>query len=151
MNKEIENIQSNLGLFLIELIPVEWKRICFYAECEDGHNNFWYCFQENNTSLIITSDFFYNRYKNYSYTKSKTNETLANLTFELYEAYKKEFGKNKIWTTMTYVIESNRKIEIDFGYDLPDNSLKGILSKRKKIVNKYFDKDYIYTKEKYPY
>lgn len=151
MNNEIEKIQRELGLFLIEIMPVEWKKICLYAECEDGYNSFWGCFQESKTDLIVTTEFFYDRYKHYAYTEHEIHRALADFLFDLYDAYKKEFGKDKIWNTMTFIIYSNKKFEIDFGYDTPDDTLNGSIAQRKALTRKYFGKEYGYTNEKYPY
>lgn len=150
MNKSIEKIQNEIGLFLMEIIPVEWKRICLYAECEDGHNSYWGCFQEKITALVVTSEFFYDRYKDYVHTEREVQNKLFDLLYALYEEYQKEYGEN-VWKTMIFVVEENGKYSIDFGYDFPKNSISGILSHRKSLSNKYFGKDYKYTTEKYPY
>ncbi|GEM_PF-963447 len=151
MNQKIEEIQSRLGSFLTDLMPVAWNRICLYAECEEGHNSFWGCFQERKTDLIVTSEFFYQRYKNYNYTENQVQHQISDFLFALYQAYLAEYGRDKIWQTMTYVIEQDKKFRIDFGYDAPDMSLNGILKTRKNIVRQYFGTDYAYIEEKYPY
>ncbi|MBR3046143.1 MAG: DUF600 family protein [Oscillospiraceae bacterium] len=40
----IEAIQTELGLFLADMIPVPWEKICFYAECSPGTASTWFAF-----------------------------------------------------------------------------------------------------------
>ena len=148
MTQEIERIQRELGLFMIDSMPVEWEKIWLYAECEAGHCSFNYCFKERKTGLISKMDFFWQRYKNYSSAERKFDYELAKLLYALYEACQKEYGKDKIWTSFTYMIESSGKFNIDFSYEkIEENMVK----QRENWEIKYFGQKLPYTDEKYPY
>ena len=148
MTQEIEQIQRELGLFMIDSMPVEWEKIWLYAEAEDGYCSFNYCFQESKTGLISKMDFFWKRYQNYPVTKRDFNHILSNHIFELYEAYQKEYGKDKIWTSFTYMIESSGQFNIDFSYEKIEEDM---VTQRRNWEIKYFGQKLPYTNEKYPY
>ena len=148
MTKEIETSQNNLGMFLIKLMPVEWEKIWLYAECEDNCCSFYLCFKETQTSLITTTDFFWERYNVYPFTERETFRMLSNFICEIYKTYKKTYGQEKIWTTMTYIIESSGEFNIDFTYETIQENM---VVQRRKWEIKYFGREIPYTTEKYPY
>ena len=56
---DIENAQVELCRFLINMIPVEWSRICFYAVCEDKKLTFWFANSEKETGAITYTVYYY--------------------------------------------------------------------------------------------
>jgi hypothetical protein len=150
MIEKIEKIQQEIGIFLVNMIPVEWDNIYFYAICETGYSDIYFCFKEKKTGIITSSDFFGNRYKKHMYhiDRSQICHTLLKDALKLYEAYKEEYGSGKIWYTMTYIVESSGKFKIDFTYEPLED---GMLERRTKWETKYFGHELPYIKEKYPY
>ena len=44
--EKIEALQTELGQFLVSMIPVPWKKICFYAKAARGFSSTWFGFIE---------------------------------------------------------------------------------------------------------
>jgi hypothetical protein len=146
--KEIEKIQNEIGAYLIDMIPVPWKKICFYAECSIGCTSTWIAFIEKKTGVISTQEFFWKRYNSYPFKELDVNMTLADLSQKLFEAYIEKFGEDKVWRTMFYTIEEDYSFNIDFEYELPKGNF---VEAHHAVFRKFFNSEYDYIEGKYPY
>ena len=145
--EKIESIQSELGYYLVSMIPVPWSKICFYAKAARGFSSIYYGFIEKETGVICALDFFWNRYDSYPVKEWDAIKKLNKLVSTLYYAYIERFGEDKIWRLMFYTIESDGKVHIDFKYeDLPGNSLE----QQKEVFRRFFGTEYKYYWTKYP-
>ena len=145
---DIENAQVELCRFLINMIPVEWSRICFYAECENKKLTFWFANSEKETGAIITIASFWKRYESYPIARNVADNDLFYLTYSLYKAYLKRFGAEKIWKTYCLTINDDYTFNCDIGYEVP---ISNPAEKNNAIFNKFFGTDYKYIEGKYPY
>ena len=118
--EKIEAAQTELGQFLVSMMPVPWTKICLYAKAAPGFAQTWFGFIEKETDVICARDFFFKRYDSYSMREIDVKRTLAKLVLSLYNAYLERFGEEKIWRLMFYTIESDGKVHIDFEYATDD-------------------------------
>lgn len=146
--KEIEIIQNDIGIFLTDMIPVPWKKICLYAECENGSVSFWFALQEQKTDVITTMEFFWKRYENYPIRERDVRLKLADLVRLLYNSYINKYGEDKKWCTMYYTVESNYSVNIDLGYEMPKGNFVEI---HHAVFERFFGAPYKYIDGKYPY
>ena len=134
--EKIEAAQTELGQFLVSMMPVPWEKICFYAECAPGTSSIWYAIIERETNMIITSGPFWKRYESYRLSEEEASEKLLDLALDLYNAYTAKFGPNKAWRTMYYTIQSDGKLQIDFEYALPPGNL---VEQQNAVYKKFFE------------
>ena len=134
--EKIEALQTELGQFLVSMMPVPWEKICFYAECAPGTSSIWYAIIERETNMIITSGPFWKRYESYRLSEEEASEKLLDLALDLYNAYTAKFGSNKAWRTMYYTIQSDGKLQIDFEYALPPGNL---VEQQNAVYKKFFE------------
>ena len=146
--KEIESIQTEVGQFLISMIPVPWEKICLYAECENGCASIWFGFKEEKTNVICTQEFFWERYQEYPIKERDVNLNLPDLVENLHNAYIEKFGETKKWCTMYYTVGSDYSVKINFGYEMPTGNYVQI---HHKVFEHFFETPYKYHEEKYPY
>ena len=145
--EEIEALQTELGLFLADMIPVPWKKICFYAECSPGTASTWFAFVEQETGVICTRGFFWNRYDTYKYPERAAVKRLLDYAADLYKAYVKKVGQDKVWSTMYYTLESDGAVHIDLEFELPSDN---ILEVRNAVYRKFFHTEPKHYDTKYP-
>jgi len=145
--EEIEALQTELGQFLVSMMPVPWEKICFYAKCESGTRTIWYAFEEKDTGAICTREFFWRRYEQYPTDKWDTTDKLMALTKALYLAYLASFGNYKIWSEMYYTLNVDRSINIEFEYGLSDGN---IVQLHDTMHERFFGVPYKCLKGKYP-
>ena len=93
--EKIEAAQTELGQFLVSMMPVPWTKICFYAKAARGFSSTWFGFIEEETDVICCDDFFWNRYDSYPMEKWDSLDKLSDLVSELYNAYLERFGEEK--------------------------------------------------------
>ena len=134
--EKTEALQTELGQFLVSMMPVPWETICFYAECAPGTSSIWYAIIERETNMIITSGPFWKRYESYRLSEEEASEKLLDLALDLYNAYTAKFGPNKAWRTMYYTIQSDGKLQIDFEYALPPGNL---VEQQNAVYKKFFE------------
>ncbi|MGN0632868.1 MAG: immunity protein YezG family protein [Oscillospiraceae bacterium] len=146
--EEIEKIQSEIGYFLTEIIPVPWEKICFYAECQKVCTSTWFAFIEKETGVICTQEFFWKRYNKYPIRERQVNITLPDLAGDLYNAYIEKFGDAKKWCTMFYTVESDGSFKINFEYEMPKGNFVQI---HHAVFERFFGVPYEYIEGKYPY
>ena len=84
---------------MIKMIPVPWRKIGLYAECENGSVSIWFGFREDKTDVICTQEFFWSRYNEYPIKKRELDD-LFDLVEDLHDAYIEKFGESKKWYTM---------------------------------------------------
>ena len=146
--EKIELAQKELCEYLISMMPVEWKRICYYSKCTQGSISTWIALIEDKTSAICTQESFWKRYDSYPYTKMKAYIKLGDLTENLYNAYLEKFGEEKIWCTYALSIESDYTFHVDLGYEMPEGD---IVQQHDAVFEKFFNTKYEYLEGKYPY
>ena len=134
--EKIEALQTELGQFLVSMMPVPWEKICFYADCAPGTSSIWFAIIERETNMIITSGPFWKRYISYRLSEEEASEKLLDLALDLYNAYTAKFGPNKAWRTMYYTIQSDGKLQIDFEYALPPGNL---VEQQNAVYKKFFE------------
>lgn len=104
--EEIDALQTELGLFLADMIPVPWRKICFHGKAGPGTSSAWFAFVEKETDVVCTHGFFWNRYDAYKYSEWDTMKKLLNLVLALYKAYAAKEGNEKVWKVMYYTLEA---------------------------------------------
>ena len=132
---------------MIKMIPVPWRKIGLYAECENGSVSIWFGFREDKTDVICTQEFFWSRYNEYPIKKRELDD-LFDLVEDLHDAYIEKFGESKKWYTMYYTVESNYNFTINFGYEIPTGNYVQI---HHNVFEKFFNTKYEYLEGKYPY
>ena len=144
--EKIEAAQTEIGQFLVSMMPVPWKKICFYADCAPGYAETWFAMIEKETDVICMADFFWDRYDNCPVKRMDVFKRLAKLALSLYNAYLERFGEEKIWRSMFYTLDSDGAIHIDFIFEkLPGSSL----DQRYAVYERFFHTEYRYYKGKY--
>ena len=144
---KIEAAQTELGQFLISMMPVPWTKICYYARVAPGFSSPWFGFIEKETDVICCSEFFWNRYDTYPFERREAHRKLHQLVSELYNAYLERFGEEKIWSLIYYTINDDGKVHIDFEYEkLPGNPLE----QQREVFRRFFGSEYKYYWTKYP-
>ena len=121
--RKIENAQKELCEFLISIMPVEWKKICFYSKCTSGSRTTWIALVEKETGAICTEESFWDRYNEYPCKETDVVIKLCKLMKNLYNAYLEKFGDEKIWCTYYLTINENYTFNVDFGYEMPTGNL----------------------------
>ena len=145
--EKIEAAQTELGMYLVNMMPVPWKKICFYARCARGFAQTWFGLIEAETGVICARDFFWNRYDSTPMSERDVMRTLPKLALALYQAYLERFGEEKIWRLMFLTIESDGRMQIEFEYEnLQGNSLE----QHDEIFRRFFGSEYHYYWTKYP-
>lgn len=144
---EIEKYQAELIEYLISIIPVPWKKIVFYAESTQHTSSLRFGFTEKDTNVIVTMDFFFDRYNYYAFSKIDVFVTLYDILEKIYNAYL-EILKDEIWNTISYIIESPNDFTIEFGND--KKSERVFFEEAEWFVKKFFYTNYIWVKGKYP-
>jgi hypothetical protein len=145
---KIENAQKELCEFLIDMMPVEWSKICYYSKCTIGSRSSWISLIEKKTGIICTQESFWKRYSTYPYEEMESYVTLNKLTRNLFNAYLEKFGEEKIWCTYSLTIEDDYSFHVDLGYEMPEGNL---VEQHDEVYRNFFNKEYVYLKEKYPY
>lgn len=134
--KKIEAIQTEIGVFLSDMMPVPWKMICFYADAAPGTSSIWYAVVEKETDVIISSGPFWRRYESYPFSEDEVTGKLLDLALALYNAYIEIEGEEKVWRSMYYSLKSDGKIQIDFEFDLPDGNL---IEQQNAVYKRFFN------------
>ena len=145
---KIENAQKELCEYLISIMPVEWKKICFYSKCTSGSRTTWIALVEKETGAICTQESFWDRYNEYPCKKMDVYIKLGKLIKNLYNAYIEKFGEEKIWYTYSLTIEDDYSFHVDLGYEMPEGNL---VEQHDKVFRDFFNEEYQYLEEKYPY
>ena len=146
--RKIENAQKELCEFLISIMPVEWKKICFYSKCTSGSRTTWIALVEKETGAICTQESFWDRYNEYPCKKMDVYIKLGKLIKNLYNAYIEKFGEEKIWYTYSLTIEDDYSFHVDLGYEMPEGNL---VEQHDKVFRDFFNEEYQYLEGKYPY
>ena len=146
--RKIENAQKELCEFLISIMPVEWKKICFYSKCTSGSRTTWIALVEKETGAICTQESFWDRYNEYPCKKMDVYIKLGKLIKNLYNAYIEKFGEEKIWYTYSLTIEDDYSFHVDLGYQMPEGNL---VEQHDKVFRDFFNEEYQYLEGKYPY
>ena len=146
--RKIENAQKELCEYLISIMPVEWKKICFYSKCTSGSRTTWIALVEKETGAICTQESFWDRYNEYPCKKMDVYIKLGKLIKNLYNAYIEKFGEEKIWYTYSLTIEDDYSFHVDLGYQMPEGNL---VEQHDKVFRDFFNEEYQYLEGKYPY
>lgn len=145
---KIENAQKELCEFLIEMMPIEWSKICYYSKCTTGSRSSWIALIEKQTGIICPQESFWKRYSSYPYEEMVAYVKLNKLTRNLFNAYLEKFGEEKIWCTYSLTIEDDYSFHVDLGYEMPEGNL---VEQHDEVYRNFFNKEYMYLEGKYPY
>lgn len=145
---KIEIAQKELCEFLIDMMPVEWSKICYYSKCTTGSRSSWIALIEKKTGIICTQESFWKRYSTYPYEEMVAYVKLNKLTRNLFNAYLEKFGEEKIWCTYSLTIEDDYSFHVDLGYEMPEGNL---VEQHDEVYRNFFNKEYMYLEGKYPY
>lgn len=142
MTREIERIQNEIGINLINLVPVPWNKIGFRAICDDVFSTILYCFVESETGVVSSGDNANVRFKKewYQSDPSVIKSNLLRLSSELYKEYEKVNSKGKMWNAFTYIINDDGNFDITFEYQTEKN----FLLNEKEWRLKYFGETSLY-------
>lgn len=146
--RKIENAQKELCEFLINIMPVEWSKICYYSKCSTGSRSSWIALIEKKTGIICTQESFWKRYSAYPYEEMAAYVKLNKLTRNLFNAYLEKYGEEKIWYTYSLTIEDDYSFHVDLGYEMPEGNL---VEQHDKVFRDFFNEEYQYLEGKYPY
>lgn len=145
--EEIEALQTELGQFLADMIPVPWKKIRFFGSAASGTSTAWVALEEAETDAVCTCGTFWNRYDSYKYSERDTMKKLMNMVSDLYKTYVAKEGEDKVWKAMYYTLESDGAVHIDFEFDYPaDNWFEG----QRIVYKRFFNAEFKQYKTKYP-
>ena len=143
---EIEQIQKEIGEFLVDMVSIPWESICFWVNVKDGCYTYWFCLKEKKTNEVCTYESFFTRYVSYPYSKREINHRLFIYADNLYNAYLEKYGSSNVWDEMIFIVEETGCFHIDFVYDSQETS---VLKRRNSILSKYYGVEYKYLREKY--
>ncbi len=59
--EKIEALQTELGQFLVSMMPVPWEKICFFADAALGTVSEWFAFIEKETGVICTQELYWKK------------------------------------------------------------------------------------------
>ena len=145
--EEIKTRRNELCRFLINMMPVPWEKICLFAECDSGSATYWFCFLEKETGIVITYESFFIRYDSYPFTKRDINHKLFLLLDDLFQTYVKEYGEDKVWHTIEFIINDDSTFRT---YLSCQHMNEGILRFRNAFLKKHLNTEYKYIRGKYP-
>jgi hypothetical protein len=136
MTPEIERIQNEIGLNLINAVPVPWNKICYRAICNSYSSEIYYFFEEAQTGVVSSSNNAHLRFKKewYKVDLNKTTTNLLNLPIQLYNEYSSLQSAGKMWDALTYILHRDGQFNIEFEYNREDTPLLN----RKQWRLKYF-------------
>lgn len=134
--ERIEALQTELGQFLVSMLPVPWEKICFYADAAPDTASEWFAFIEKETGVICTQELFWKRFESYAVEKTDAVCKLLDLTELLYNAYVERFGQEKAWRTMYYTLQSDGAVHIDLEYELPSGDM---VERRNAVYRRFFN------------
>ena len=149
MTPEIERIQNEIGLNLINVVPVPWTKIAFRAMCNDSYCDIYYAFEEAETHIVSSMDNRSLRFKTewYKIDPNKTKIELLKLPIDLYKAYKKLNTNSAMWNSFTYVLDNSGHFNIDFEYETDKGNALNRVQWRKKYLD---EKPVCYYRGLYP-
>ncbi len=149
MTPEIEKIQTEIGLNMINLVPVPWEKICFRAICNESSSDIYYCFCESETGIISSCDNEDTRYISdwYKVELSDTVNNLLVLAIKLFVEYQSVNPPKKMWKAFTYILNKDYDFNIEFEYESEDTPL---LSRRQWSIKYFGEKSLYYYKGLYP-
>ncbi|MCQ2434893.1 MAG: DUF600 family protein [Oscillospiraceae bacterium] len=148
--EKIEAAQAALGECLVSMMPVSWKKICYYYKKVGGSSTHRYAFIEAETKAICAYNSFWRRYENYPYERMEAEVKVSKLARALHAAYLERFGEEKIWYEMYYTLNADGTVEIEFEYEKPTSEKQIDLSTPKAIFERFFHQEYKCLKGKYP-
>lgn len=101
---------TDLAQGLVEVIPIAWKSIHFYAEAFEQSYSIYYSAYEKDSEKFF----------DYAELKSKENRFLFEIVKRLHRVYALELDSN--WTVLTLTIADSGEFNIDFSYNSLDES-----------------------------
>lgn len=130
---KIEAIYQEFANKFVEIMPIEWDKILFFSEVEEGANSIHYVFYDSTTKQVkeeekLTSEYGMNRKKRKLYSLD-----LSRLVTKLQAAFVEE-GLEK-WNLVTFILESTGKFKFDFEYI--DLELSDVIIRRNEWEKKY--------------
>ncbi len=130
---KIEAIYQEFANKFVEIIPVQWDRIVFFSEVEEGANSIHYVFYESTTKQVkeaetLTSEYGMNKKKRKLYSLD-----FSRLVTKLQNAFVEESLEK--WNLVTFILESTGNFKLDFEY--VDLELSNVITRRNEWEKKY--------------
>ena len=146
MNKE--QLEKELVDYLIQLVPVPWTKIGFWAASSNGSGTFFFGVREKETDIVVNYDTFYKRYKDigHSFSQMDISIPLFKTVQKMYKQDSMEM-QDKAWCEFVLTIEHNCKY--NFKYFYLESEKHNYLS-REQFLKKYLDSDYLFVNSQYP-
>ena len=113
----IRTKQAALEQYLISIMPVPWKKICFFIHRDGARLTNSFAVQEAETGTVCTQDFFQRRYAGFyvpgrDEMKRKLNQLAASLHFYYTEAC----GKENTWRSMFLTVTPDGPSHTEFAW-----------------------------------
>ena len=143
----IEHLQNELKDFLVSMIPVPWERIVFWAKYSKSGSSVRFGFKEKETGVVVPMDFFFDRYESYPIKKMDIYKNQYLFTKIINEAYLKQYGENREWSTFTLIIDKDGEFKTEFNFEAPNETA---FSEVEWFLKTYFGVEYVWVKGKYP-
>ncbi|NLM36441.1 MAG: DUF600 family protein [Clostridiales bacterium] len=116
----VKEMYEELADKIKTIIPVKWDKILLRAEVQKEVNSVYYCFYESETGQLkeyssLTKEYGVDRKRRMFFTTE-----ISRIIKMLYDYFIK-IGEKK-WTTITYILEKDGTIKVEYGYEDLDNS-----------------------------
>lgn len=113
--KRMEELYQSIANVIIETIPDEWNKIYAYSEVREGYSQVYFYYYSTNKSQLIYSLDIVDIFK----VDKKIFKTLKHEMYSYFESLWREFKnqEHEQWTYLTFILDSNGKMKIDYGYD----------------------------------
>lgn len=146
-NEDIENCQNKLCEYLKNSIPVSWDKIVLYAKCKKTTRTARAAFREKTTGIVVTNEFWFDRYESYPVPKMDLLTTQIEFVRELNRLYRLAYGDDNVWATMAFIIEEDGSYHLDLSDEMPNRNME---EERNWLVKTYFNTHYKQIKGLYP-
>ena len=126
MTKEIDELQTDIGINLDKMIPTAYKTAWFFYERgKDICTTYWYCYIDAATGKTIPADGIDKRkdiiIQNIDLFKKCENQIIFDME-KIQDMYVSEFGKQ--WYGITYQLNADGTFNVSFSYEKPTGSLQ---------------------------
>jgi len=129
MEKQLEQLYNKIAEHLDSMIPVKWDKIYLLGEVEKGQLSIssTFYFIESTTKHIVSWDDIPEKYDVSEQICGELQKKLTEMIFELNNCFKN--NGQKLWEQMNFSLDNSGKFNIDFHYDVMNESDGGQLAR----------------------